>query len=195
MYKEKFGNIPNRDKIKYYLKESNKNLGSRVNHSLLIAKSAENIGKEIGLDPDICYAIGALHDIGKAENNKHAKHIIRGFEILREDSYFFPARIAITHAFTIKDIKSYSGKLNITSREKNIIENFLFQIEYNDYDKLIQLLDSSIKKEYLGIEKRVEKKLKKHEKDLFYDEKLKKLKEIEEYFQKKLSYPIEYYCK
>lgn len=195
MYKENFGNIPNRDKINYFLREDNPNFGKWVKHSYLIGRTARNIAKELGMDKDIAYAIGCLHDIGKYDKEKGARHIIKGFEILRSETFFFPARIALTHSFIIKDVDSYSGKMNIGQKEKEFIEDYLFQIEYNDYDKLIQLLDGSIKYEYLGIEERARRTIEKHGDNGFYDVKIAKLKELEEYFSRKLKYPIVDYTK
>lgn len=195
MYKDNYGNIPNRDKIHYYLKEDNPNFGKWVKHSYLIGKTARNIAIEIGLDPDIAYAIGCLHDIGKYDKKKGARHILKGFELLRSETFFFPARIAMTHSFIIKDVNSYSGKMNIGQEDKKFIEDYLFQIEYNDYDKLIQLLDGLIKYEYLGIEERAKRTREKHGDNGFYAEKIKRLKELETYFQEKLKYRISEYCK
>ncbi|MDD7305286.1 MAG: HDIG domain-containing protein [Peptoniphilaceae bacterium] len=195
MYKENFGNIPNRDKINYFLKEDNPNFGKWVKHSYLIGRSAKNIAEEIGLDPDIAYACGCLHDIGKYDKDKGARHIIKGFELLRSETFFFPARIALTHSFIIKKVDSYSGKMNIDYKDKKFIEDYLFQIEYNDYDKLIQLLDGSIKYKYLGIEERARINLEKYGDNGYYQIKIEKLKELEEYFEKKLKYPIANYAK
>lgn len=195
MYKENYGNIPNWDKINYYLKEDNPNFGKWVKHSYLIGKTAKNMAEELGLDPDIAYAVGCLHDVGKYDKKKGARHIIRGFEILRSETYFFPARIAMTHSFLIKDVDSYSGKMNIKEKDKKFIEDYLFQIEYNDYDKLIQLLDGSIKYDYLGIEERARRTLEKHGDNGYYDIKIEKLKELENYFSQRLKYPISYYVK
>lgn len=195
MYKENFGNIPNRDKINYYLREDNPNFGKWVRHSYLIGKTARNIARELGMDEDVAYAIGCLHDIGKYDKDKGAKHIINGFNILRSETFFFPARIALTHSFIIKDVNSYSGKMNIGEDDKKFIEDYLYQIEYNDYDKLIQLLDGSIKYEYLGIDERARRTKKKHGDNGYYDVKIKKLKDLEEYFNQKLKYPIYEYTK
>lgn len=195
MYKENYGNIPNRDKINYFLREDNPNFGKWVKHSYLIGRTARNMAEELGLDPDIAYAVGALHDIGKYDQKKGARHIIKGFELLRSETFFFPARIAMTHSFIVKDVNSYSGKMNIKEKDKKFIEDYLYQIEYNDYDKLIQLLDGSIKYEYLGIEERARRTIEKHGDNGFYDIKIEKLKELENYFAKRLKYSISDYCK
>lgn len=193
MYKENYGNIPNKDKINYYLIEDNDNLGPWVTRSKIIGKSARIIGKEIGLDEDIAFSCGSLFDIGKKEKKKGLENSFRGFHILRNESYFFPAKIAISHSFIFKDINSYLGEINLEEKDINTIKNLLLSYSYNDYDKLIQVLDNSITDKYVGIEKKQEVLKEKYKKIPFEEERLKKLKEYEKYFENKLQKPIEYY--
>ena len=193
MYKENYGNIPNKDKINFYLIEDNNNLGSWVTRSKIIGKSARIIGKEIGLDEDIAFACGSLFDIGKKDKKKGLENNLRSFHILRNESYFFPAKIAISHSFTVKDINSYLGEINLEEKDINTIKNLLLSYTYTDYDKLIQVLDNSITDIYVGIEKKQEILKEKYGKIPFEEERLKKLKEYEKYFENKLQNPIEYY--
>ncbi|MDU6065062.1 MAG: phosphohydrolase, partial [Anaerococcus sp.] len=175
MYKENYGNIPNKDKINFYLIEDNKNLGPWVTRSKIIGKSARIIGKELGLDEDIAFACGSLFDIGKKEKKNGLENNLRSFHILRNESYFFPAKIAISHSFILKDIKSYLGEINLKEKDIIIIKNLLLSYSYTDYDKLIQVLDNSITDTYLGIEKKQEILKEKYGKIPFEDERLKKL--------------------
>lgn len=193
MYKENYGNIPNKDKINFYLIEDNKNLGPWVTRSKIIGKSAKIIGKELGLDEDIAFACGSLFDIGKKEKKKGLENNLRSFHILRNESYFFPAKIAISHSFILKDINSYLGEMNLKEKDIITIKNLLLSYSYTDYDKLIQVLDNSITDIYVGIEKKQEVLKEKYGKIPFEDERLKKLKEYEKYFENKLKNPIEYY--
>lgn len=193
MYKKKYGNIPNKDKINFYLIEDNENLGPWVTRSKTIGKSAKIIGKEIGLDEDIAFACGSLFDIGKKEKKVGLENNFRSFHILRNETYFFPAKIAISHSFIIKDINSYLGEINLEEKYINTIKNLLLSYSYNDYDKLIQVLDNSITDTYVGIEKKQEILKEKYKKIPFEEERLKKLKEYEKYFENKLKKPIGYY--
>lgn len=194
MYKKDFGNIPNKDKIISYLEEGyEKNPGKWILHSRIIGKTAYNIAKEIGLDPDVAFACGALHDIGKMSGAKDAKHFLNGYKILRADSYFFPARIALSHSFQIQIIDSYVGKLNISEMDKKFVENFLTYTTYNDYDLLIQFLDAIIKAEYLGVEKRSQGVLEKHGSNPYFLQRKERIYQLEEYFQNKLKKPIKSY--
>lgn len=187
MYKDKFGNIPNKDKINYYLIESNQNLGPWVTRLKLIGKSAKMIGKKLKLDPDIAYACGSLFEIGKKENKKGLAQVMTGFNILRNESYFFPARIAITSKFIIKDIKATDKNFNIEKKDQKKLENLLKSYQYNDYDKLIQVLDKSILENYVGIENYYKNKKEDKEKEI------KILKDYQKYFEEKLKNPIKYY--
>lgn len=194
MYKEDFGNIPNKDKIISYLDQGyNKNPGKWVLHLWVLGHTSKNMAPELGLDPDLALACGALHDIGKSEGAKNASHFLRGYKILRSDSYFFPARIALTHSFQIKNVDAYVGDWNVSKEEKEFVRDFLKYNEYNDYDLLIQLLDGLIKTEYLGIEKRSEKVRKKHGDNPYFEDRINRLYELEEYFQNRLEKPIKDY--
>lgn len=194
MYKKGFGNIPNKDKIISYLDQGyKKNPDKWVLHSWIIGRTAQNMAKELDLDPDIALAVGALHDIGKLQKTSGADHFLKGYKILRSDSYFFPARIALSHSFLIKDTNAYVGAWNISDSDKDFVEDFLKYNDYNDYDFLIQLLDGLIKTEYLGIEKRSEQVGQKHGKNRYFDQRKIRLYELEEYFSKKLSKDIKDY--
>ena len=52
------------------------------------------------------------------------------------------ARICLTHSFPYKDIHSYNGQNDCTAEETEFIKSFLDNIEYDDYDRLIQLCDA-----------------------------------------------------
>jgi len=72
-------------------------------HSKSTARAAEAIAramKKDQLDPDMAYAVGLLHDIGRVKM-KHAglKHPIFGYEILMEKGLEVPARISMTHTY------------------------------------------------------------------------------------------------
>lgn len=195
MYKKNYGNIPNKDKIHYYLIEDNDNLGAWVSHSKLIGKTARAIAKDINLDPDIAYAVGCLHDIGKKNNKKGLAHTIEGFHILRNETYFFPAKIAISHSFIIKNIESYVGDKNIKKNQIKTIKNLLKSYEYNVYDKLIQVLDNSILNSYIGIDEK-QKYLKEKYGDIpFEKERVDILKGYEEEFEGRLNNDIGSYAK
>jgi len=43
------------------------------------------------------------------------------YKILRADSYFFPARIALSHSFQIKSVDAYVGAWNISDDRKAFV--------------------------------------------------------------------------
>ena len=194
MYKEEFGNIPNKDKVIAYLEEGYyKKPGKWVWHLWTVGKTAQNMAKDLGLDPDVAFACGALHDIGKMTGATEANHFYQGYKILRSDSYMFVAGIALSHSFQIKNVDAYVGSWNIGKEEKDFVADFIKYKAYTDYDLLIQLLDGLIKTEYLGIEARAKKVREKHGDNTYFEKRIERLYELQEYFQQRLKKPIENY--
>ena len=192
MYKENFGNIPNKDKVRNMVDEAfKKNPGKWIIHSHIIGKTTEKIAKEIGLDPEIAYSAGMLHDIGKGYGYEDFSHMMEGYRILRFDSYFFPAKIALTHGFVTDDVGSYHGANNLSDRDYEFIKAYLKKREIGPYEKLVILLDNLIGEEYLGLEKRESLR------NIAFDEKrlerIEILKNWQNDLESKLEKPIESY--
>lgn len=192
MYKEGFGNIPNKDKVRNLLDEAfKKNPGRWIIHSHIVGKTAEKIAKEIGLDPEIAYACGMLHDIGKGYGYKDLAHMMEGYRGLRFDSYFFPAKIALAHGFVTDDIASYHGENNLSERDHEFLIAFLKKREITPYERLIILLDNLIGEEYLGLYKREsQRNIEFNEKR---SERMEILKKWQSDLENKLQKPIETY--
>jgi len=57
--------------------------------------------------------------------------------------YKAAARICITHSFNLQTTEDYIGKIDISEDRLNKIKQLLSSYEYDDYDRLIQLLDST----------------------------------------------------
>lgn len=151
----------------YYLQDRVRN-GSHLKiifehaiHVFNVAKIAENIAKHSGgrLDPDTAYSLGLLHDIGriKDETVTNVPHGIEGFNYLAEHGYPDLAPICLTHGFISKDIKPSDYPTYRPKLFKQVKE-YLADLEYNDYDRVIQLADLfSRGKEILSIHDRLEK--------------------------------------
>lgn len=113
-------------------------------HGTLVAFCAEIIASKISeLDSRNAYILGLLHDYGKfviIEENGKDFHGISGYDALSKLGYAAAARICLTHSFPDKnfDISEYNSY-----PEAEIIKakELLQDIEYNDYDRLIQLAD------------------------------------------------------
>ena len=63
------------------------------NHCLVVGTIAEKIGKQCGLEGELCFVLGILHDIGKFDFNRF--HGISGYEIAVDNN--FPKLAQITY--------------------------------------------------------------------------------------------------
>ncbi|WP_058486986.1 HD domain-containing protein [Defluviitalea phaphyphila] len=135
--------IPTKRIALEYLEDAYKNNpGNWKQHSLMVAECAKSIAELCGLDSEVAYIMGILHDIGRREGVTEMRHIYDGYKFLQSKGYTDVARICLTHSFPVKILKSYSGKIDCTDAEIKFIDNYLESICYNEYDKLIQLCDA-----------------------------------------------------
>lgn len=162
-------------------------------HVFNVAKIAEAITLRTNgiLDADTAYCLGLLHDIGriKDETVTGVPHGIEGYNYLSQKGYPSLAPICLTHNFIDKDIKqsdfpTYKPELFAWTK------NYLSQIEYNDYDRLIQLADLfSRGKEIMSIRQRLDKnKAFYHIDNLSYEDKAFALRD---YFDDKYKIDVE----
>ena len=121
------------------------NPGPWTEHCKYSAIAAEAIAYKCGMNAEKAYVLSLLHDIGyHAYRNFKGKtcHIYSGYELMIEKEYTDVARICLTHSFPYKDFRAYFGTdMTCSAEEKEFISSFLSDIEYDDYDKLIQLCD------------------------------------------------------
>ncbi|MBR0415953.1 HD domain-containing protein [Candidatus Saccharibacteria bacterium] len=154
------------------------------NHSKGAASVAERLAEKAGMDKDLAFAMGLLHDIGRYRSVKTGmNHIIYGYELLMEKGLPEVARICLTHSFNPKEKVQI---LELDDPEKTeFVKQFVMGTEYDDYDKLIQLADfMSGSHGITTIERRFCSVLSRH--DLPEPQKvLRKLYELKEYFDKK----------
>lgn len=111
------------------------------NHSFGAAKAASAIAAKSGLDSDLAYAMGLLHDIGRYDYHARMNHIYLGYEKMMAEGLPQVARICLTHSFPLQDsVKSL--KLPDEGQTK-FVQDFVTSTEYDDYDYdyLIQLVD------------------------------------------------------
>lgn len=113
-------------------------------HSRNVALMAEKVARAAGMDGDMAYALGLLHDIGKSVStpDENMTHHLSGYDILMREEMPEAARVAITHTFYegqemehFWDIMTAAG---IAERTKEL----LYAEPFDDYDKLIQLCDN-----------------------------------------------------
>ena len=132
-----------------------KNPGPWREHSYAVALAAEKIARAINetaaakgssthlLNPDFAYTCGLLHDIGRQMGYTYLAHVYDGYHFLKNLGYDQLAKICLTHSFNLHIIDDYIGKIDITDSQYEELKNLLAATEYDDYDRLIQLLDST----------------------------------------------------
>lgn len=136
--------IPTIERARKMLAEAeNLNPGPWADHSRVAAENAGRIAEKCdGIDPAAAYVAGLLHDIGRREGVSHVRHVLDGYTYLAGQGYDDAARICLTHSFPIADMHTYFGKLDCTREQADFLQKYLRDIEYDDYDRLIQLCDA-----------------------------------------------------
>lgn len=136
-----------------------KNPGPWREHSYAVARAAEKIARAVNknvaakteahgstrhlLNPDFAYTCGLLHDIGRQMGHTYIAHVYDGYYFLKYLGYDQIARICLTHSFNLHIIDDYIGKIDISPGQYDELKMLLAATEYDDYDRLIQLLDST----------------------------------------------------
>lgn len=119
------------------------NPGLWTEHSRNVARAAELIALQCEkLNAEKAYVCGLLHDIGRREGVFAVKHIIDGYDYAVSRGWDEVARVCLTHSFPVKNIEADIGKKDITREQYDFIDNYLNNIQYDDYDKLIILCDA-----------------------------------------------------
>lgn len=119
------------------------NPGLWVRHSQNTGEAARRIAARCpGMDSEKAYVCGLLHDIGRRTGVAAVRHIIDGYDYTMAQGWDEVARVCLTHSFPIQDIEADIGKKDITPQQYRFIQQFLEQVEYDEYDRLIILCDS-----------------------------------------------------
>ena len=134
------------------------NPGPWVEHSRNTGLACRYIAEKcLNLDAEKAYVLGILHDIGRRVGVvSTSKHVVEGYKYAMEQGWQDAARVCMTHSFIRKDFKVNSK--NTTEEELKetfFIREYLNEIAYDDYDKLVQLCDSlAIAEGFCLLEKR-----------------------------------------
>ncbi|SFI61753.1 HDIG domain-containing protein [Treponema bryantii] len=127
-----------------------KNPGPWREHSYAVARAAEKMARAVNencgeekMNPDLAYIYGLLHDIGRQEGHTYIAHVYDGYHFLMSFGYEKAALICLTHSFNLKTTEDYIGKIDISDNQMEEVKQLLAAAEYDDYDRLIQLLDST----------------------------------------------------
>ncbi len=151
--------IPSLEEAQALMAEAEgRNPGAWVSHSRCVAEAAKAIAREHpSLDLHSAFILGTLHDIGRQEGGVHMRHIFDGYRFLSGRGYEEAARICLTHSFPIKNNRAIVGAWEGCSEaELAFLQDYLDHIEYDPYDRLIQLCDAlSLPAGYCLMEKRL----------------------------------------
>lgn len=141
---ERIMQIPSLEEADALLLEAQElNPGPWVAHSRHVAQAAQAIASyHPDLEPQAAYILGCLHDIGRRYGVSGMRHVLDGYRFLQAKGYNDAARICLTHSYPIKTAASGSAKWDATQEEYDFLQAYLDGIEYNLYDRLIQLCDS-----------------------------------------------------
>jgi len=122
-----------------------------------VAQAAEAIARRCaGLDHQMAYILGCLHDIGRRVGVTGMRHVIDGYRYLISLGFDETARICLTHSYPIKVAASGFGGWDGSEAELQFVQDYLDRIEYTPYDRLIQLCDSlALPNGFCLIEKRL----------------------------------------
>ena len=150
--------IPSLEQAEAFIKEAQElNSGPWVQHSFFAGKAAESIAlHHPKLDSQTAFILGYLHDIGRRAGVADMRHTLDGYYFLMNKGFEYAARICITHVFPLKHINSVAGKWDCTKQELDFLGEYLSKIEFDEYDRLIQLCDAiALPSGYCLVEKRL----------------------------------------
>ncbi len=135
--------VPTLDQAQNYLREAERlNPGKWVDHSMVVAKAARAIAaKHEDLNSETAHILGILHDIGRRVGRVGMRHIVEGYKFLTGEGFADAARVCLTHSFPCKEVRLDFAKWDCTEADCKVVRDFLDEIEYNDYDRLLQLCD------------------------------------------------------
>ncbi len=137
-------NIPNVAEAERLLDEAEaKNPGGWADHARYVALAARNIAEvHPDLDGETAYILGLLHDVGRQEGSTGTKHILDGYTFMTKLGFVDAARICLTHSYPVQSIEAGSGNWDGSDEELAFVETYLSGVEYDDYDRLLQLSDA-----------------------------------------------------
>lgn len=186
--------VPSIEEAKLLLQEAQKlNPGPWIDHSINAGKAAELIARNCkNLNPDVALVLGMLHDIGVRFGVSYMKHTLHGYNFAMEKGYYTLARICLTHSFNCNDIRTSFGKWDYCSEEEyNFVKNYIVNIEYDDYDRLIQLCDAlALPSGFCLMEKRMVDVALRHGVHEHIIDKWKATFETKKYFEEKMGKSI-----
>ncbi|MBN2548005.1 MAG: HD domain-containing protein [Anaerolineales bacterium] len=150
--------LPDLKQAEQYLCEAAQlNPGPWEPHSRYVAQAAQAIAaRHPDLDSQRAYILGLLHDIGRRYGKTHMRHVLDGYRYLSNEGYEAAARICLTHSYPHKDEIIGATHWDGSDDELQFVRDYIAHIEYDDYDRLIQLCDClALPNGYCLMEKRM----------------------------------------
>lgn len=185
--------VPTLEEAKILLEQGSRlNPGPWIEHSLNVGQAAELIAKEDKeLDSNVALILGMLHDIGRRYGITNERHSLDGYKFAMENGYDLWARICMTHGYLCKNVDDICGKKDCTIEERNFIKEYLYNIEFTAYDKLIQLCDAlALPSGFCLLEKRMIDVVMRYGFNEFTLEKWKVTFDIQRYFEERIGASI-----
>lgn len=126
-------------------------------HSYLVAQGAACIAARLsGGDAEKAFALGLLHDIGKARDYRGKKHALEGYRLLMEQGYSAAAYAALTHDFPVKAFDIHRQEALLTDEEVEFVVSVLDPYDYTLFDRIVQVCDAiSMPQGFVLMEKRM----------------------------------------
>lgn len=90
------------------------NAGNWISHSRFTAFACKNIAARCeGMDAELAYCFGLLHDIGRYAGVCSERHLVEGYRFCMDRGWEKAAQICISHAFMIQDIHTSIGTFDV----------------------------------------------------------------------------------
>lgn len=165
------------------------NPGPWADHSRAVAICAERIADACGdMDPEKAYVLGLLHDIGRKFGVRHMGHIYDGYHYMMRLGYDEAARICLSHSFSTQRLEDYIGNRDITPEQQEELRVLLEKLEYDDYDRLIQVCDALAGTAVVDMEERMADVKRRY--GAYPQDKWDKNLELKAYFEQKMQQDI-----
>lgn len=161
--------------------------GSWADHSYSSGINARLIAERCGMDADKAYVLGLLHDIGRRGGTWTIEHIFDGYDYMMSKGEEKIAQICMTHSFPAQHLApSYIETAPVSEAQKRFVREYMPRVVYDDYDRLIQLVDSiSLPRGACIMEKRLVDVVLRHGIRESSVERWKKFIEIKKYFDER----------
>jgi len=185
--------FPNKEIAEEELKIAGQlNQGPWTEHSINVGLAAQMIAERCSnLNSQKAYVLGILHDIGRRYGVSARRHGIDGYNFVMERGWDEVGRICLTHSFPVPDFDKEIGRNDMSDEESKFVRQYLKNITYDDYDKLLIVCDSLADAQgFCMIEKRFVNTTRRYGTFSFTVERWNETFEMKEYFEKQMGCSI-----